>query len=56
MWKAEQTQAEEDRKLEAWKKDREEERQIMELKRLQQEIHFASRRQKMKQKMKMNTR
>ena len=37
VWKAEQAKAEEDRKLEAWKKDREEERQIMELKQLQQE-------------------
>jgi hypothetical protein len=37
VWLSEQKQAEEDRKLEAWKKDREEERQIEELRRLQRE-------------------
>ena len=37
VWLSEQKQAEDDRKLEAWKKDREEERQIMELKQLQRD-------------------
>ena len=37
VWKAEQAKAEEQRKLEEWKKKREEERQIMELTQLQRE-------------------
>jgi hypothetical protein len=37
VWKAEQAQAEEQRKLEEWKTKREEERQIMELRQLQRE-------------------
>ena len=41
VWLSEQKKAEEERKLEAWKKDREEERQIMELKRLQHESSGA---------------
>ena len=38
VWLAEQQKEEEERKLETWKKEREEERQIAELKELQHEL------------------